>query len=848
MKKFALLLMLVFAAGCVWAADVPAFPGAEGFARYTTTGGRGGTVYHVTKLTDDGSEGTLRWAVKKSGVRTIVFDVSGTIELQSDLKITYGDLTIAGQTAPGDGICIKNRTVQVSASNVIIRFIRFRLGVDLPDTDGTLDADAIWGRNNSNIIIDHCSMSWSTDECGSFYDNTNFTMQWCFLAESLRGSLHPKGNHGYGGIWGGHGASFHHNILAHHDSRNPRMCGSRFCNQADLENVDFRNNVIYNWGGTNSGYAGEGGSYNFVNNYYKPGAATAESIIARIFQPSADDGTNSQAAGVWGKFYVAGNYVDGSAPYSNVKNGASKIAATNSDNWNGIHINTVNGSATQNDIKQSTEFEFADVTTHSAAEAFNVVLRYAGASYRRDAVDDRIAGEIANGSYTYTGSKLGGKGIIDSPSDVGGWPLLVSDEKPLDTDGDGIPDAWETVNGLNPNDASDGASLWSDGSGYTALEVYMNSLVEDVMKNGNAGAESAVNETYPSYVNPNSGISVVTLDASDVKQTSAVLHGTVATAEGTVVSECGFEYRKVNEAAYTRVSLSGTTLTYTLSNLSPSVVYVYRTYVVTQGGLSFYGDPVSFTTLAPGIGDSFFPSSMLDADGYYWFNVANDLQTQSYISDGIFVLVDADASATSYSAEKAGADASGSSGNGLVGCITVASRDRNVADSEGGSLFVILPDCARFKIFTSTTGTRTFKVFKKDENGDWNVVYTETGSSKGQAEYDLTDLLKSEKAVNVEIRNMGTGGLMIHGMSVYHTDLYSSVSRIAQGKVLSSPRMYGGTVWAEGAVRIEVYDLAGKCVACREASSADLSAMVPGVYIVRAIAADGSMATAKVVR
>lgn len=465
----------------LWCADLfsatPAFPGAEGFGMYVT-GGRGGKVYHVTSLADDGSKGTLRYAVNQSGARTIVFDVSGTIELTSRLKISNGDLTIAGQTAPGDGICLKNYETYIGADNVIIRFIRFRLGTDKPDvnSDGsvTLDRDAIWGRRQKNIILDHCSMSWCTDECASFYDNTNFTMQWCLVAESLRGSIHPKGYHGYGGIWGGKGASFHHNLVAHHDSRTPRLCGSRYSNEADNELVDLRNNVFYNWGATNSGYAGEGGSYNFVNNYYKSGPATKSSIKYRIFEVWADDGKNDQPQGVYGHFFVSGNYMEDKG---------------NGWDWNGFDINTSNnGSMNQNSVRSNVEYAVTPVSTQRADVAYEKVLKYAGASLHRDAVDARVVDDTRRRSYTAKGSVLGGLGIIDKTSDVGGWPELASAPAPTDSDGDGMPDEWESTYGLNPDDASDGASLASDGSGYTNLEIYMNSLVCELMADGVADA------------------------------------------------------------------------------------------------------------------------------------------------------------------------------------------------------------------------------------------------------------------------------------------------------------------------------------------------------------------------
>jgi pectate lyase len=444
-----------------------AFPGAEGYGQFAT-GGRGGKVIYVTNLNDDNNSGCLRFALNQTGPRIILFKVSGTIQLKSKLTITKGDVTVAGQSAPGDGICLRDYSVELQADNVIIRFLRFRMGDEAKQQD-----DAFWGRNHANIIIDHCTMSWSTDECASFYDNSDFTLQWCLLSESLRNSVHDKGSHGYGGIWGGKKASFHHNLLACHDSRNPRFCGSRYSNKPDLEWVDFRNNVTYNWGG-NSAYAAEGGSYNLVNNFYKAGPATSSSSKTRIIQPYPDDGTNSQPAGIYGKFYVAGNYVSGST-------------AVTMDNWLGVHphsnFNLYVPIITANELRSAKEYDVAAVTTHTAETAYQKVLAYAGASLMRDEMDKRIIQDVTTGTVTFkTGGNGSINGIIDTQAAVGGWPLLQSLAAPADSDDDGMPDAWEAANGLLKNNPADAQLTTVDGK-YPNLEVYLYSLVATITDN-----------------------------------------------------------------------------------------------------------------------------------------------------------------------------------------------------------------------------------------------------------------------------------------------------------------------------------------------------------------------------
>ena len=436
---------------------LPSFPGAEGHGS-VTRGGRGGKVIAVTNLNDSGL-GSLRSAIDASGPRIVVFHVSGTIDLKSRLRIKNPFITIAGQTAPGDGIAIKRYPLRIEADEVILRYLRLRLG----DETGE-NVDALSARYQKNIIVDHVSASWSVDETVSIYHCENVTVQWSLVSESLYQSRHEKGNHGYGGIWGANYSSYHHNILAHHSSRNPRFAsGSGY--------TDFRNNLIYNWG-YNSTYGGEKQQpgkpqfdfsvINMVGNYYKPGPATSSGPVRhRIANPWTRD-----ADADLGQWYVANNLMVGSAEVT-------------ADNWaGGVQIKW-RGEKPSGDVikrvKLDEPWSSMPIEQQSPEGAYELLLTHAGASLpKRDSVDQRIVKEIRSGSAefgeTYGG---GGKGIIDSQAAVGGWPELKSLPAATDADGDGMPDDWERQYKLDPRDATDGAKD-ADKDGYTNVEEYLN--------------------------------------------------------------------------------------------------------------------------------------------------------------------------------------------------------------------------------------------------------------------------------------------------------------------------------------------------------------------------------------
>lgn len=540
MKKTLLLAGILALGASLFAQDqAPAFPGAEGHGRFTT-GGRGGQIIHVTNLNDSG-EGSLRWAIAQEGPKTIVFDVSGYIDLKSQLNVS-SNTTIAGQTAPGDGITLRYYTLYFgNCDNVIVRFIRSRRSQVKDVNDG---ADATWGRRHRNIILDHCSFSWSIDEVASFYDNCKFTMQWCTIAEGLANPGHSKGAHSYGGIWGGKEASFHHNYIAHIQNRAPRFNGaryewdgwdkSRFENTVDAERVDFRNNLLYNWGNGNGCYGGPGGGYvNIVNNYYKAGPGTKnKTTVTEVSVGSSGNSTNEALRGLCSRYFIEGNYVTAASEPANY-------------DWKGVKYD--NGLVTQNGdkympdpkhkfgegvdyvviadkdhlkVKLDQPIDAGLVTTQSTETVYDKVMQYAGASLYRDAVDARYMEEARTGTVTYYGTEpyidaTGKKyptsntaGILDFINDpskeenpnTASYPALKCNVRPdsFDTDRDGMDDEFERLNGLNPDDASDALLYTLDPKGYyTNVEVYLNQLVEDIMKSGNADAIEAVDEYYP---------------------------------------------------------------------------------------------------------------------------------------------------------------------------------------------------------------------------------------------------------------------------------------------------------------------------------------------------------------
>ncbi|MBN1362752.1 MAG: hypothetical protein JW993_19290 [Sedimentisphaerales bacterium] len=435
---------------------IPAFPGAWGGGMFTT-GGRGGEVIEVTNLNDSGS-GSLRAAIEREGPRVVVFRVAGIIQLQSNLDIDNPDITIAGQSAPGDGICLANHSLNINTHNIILRHLRVRRG----RPEGGQGSDNIGGNPEGRIIVDHCSTSWGMDENLSLYrymkplprggtvklPTENVTVQYCISSEALN-----AGNHAFGGTWGGRDSTFHHNLFACNTGRNPSIGMSG--------EFDYRNNVIFNWRHRTMDGGDETSMINVINCYYKPGPAANRdmiSTIARIEQRDMYSPGNRWRPGNWypeaaprpGKWYVAGNIVEG-------------FPEVTANNWKGMR-------GPEEIARVNTPFEGWPVNQETALEAFESVLAKAGATLpRRDAVDVRVTNMVR------TGEVMTEAGIVNDPKEVGGYPdySFTSDEVPADSDHDGMPDAWEKTHSLNAQDVSDGP-LDTDGDGYSNLEEYLN--------------------------------------------------------------------------------------------------------------------------------------------------------------------------------------------------------------------------------------------------------------------------------------------------------------------------------------------------------------------------------------
>jgi len=448
MKKFILSIITIFSISSPIYAQLPAFPGAEGWGRYAK-GGRGGAILKVTNLNDSGP-GSFREAVTRSGPRIVIFEVSGTIDLRSPLQINAPYLTIAGQTAPGDGICIKRFPLRIkNTHDIIIRGIRIRPGIQ----SGLIgsEIDVIDVDSSQNVIVDHCAFSWSTDEgINTWHGAKMITVQWCVMSEPLNHSIHEKGPHGYCASIGGYKASFHHNLLANGAARNPSIAGN---NQNPTVMLDFRNCVISNWG--HRSCDGKPLSINLVNNYYKPGPATNEEVKRRIAR--IDNAERMGFSCIW---YIDGNTVEGFPEIS-------------ANNWAGGVDFEEGTSAERNRRKEP--FEAAPVITQPAGEAYELVLKYAGCYWNRDTQEERIIEQVRTGNYTASKN-----GLIDRVEQAGGWPELKTGKLPKDTDKDGMPDEWEQKNGSNATDPSDGKTI--SANGYMNIENYINSLLPDIYR------------------------------------------------------------------------------------------------------------------------------------------------------------------------------------------------------------------------------------------------------------------------------------------------------------------------------------------------------------------------------
>lgn len=464
------LYLIIFVAGFliilpdVHAQKPVAFPHAEGFGRFSQ-GGRGGDVYHVTTIEDYDPEietpivGSLRHAIfTHNRPRTVVFDVSGLIRLKAPINVTNSYLTIAGQTAPGDGITLCDNTFQIKGDepekkwihDIILRFIRFRHG-DVTAKSG----DGITSNYVTDYIFDHVSAGWTVDGIHDLRGGGDFTLQWSIYAEALNKSTHYRGNpHAMLGSFRDikKNISIHHNLMASSRDRHPTLGSGQ---RADTMAVcDFRNNVVYNWqGGTNLGEV----RHNFLNNYYKPG----ESSKFGYTQNNPLQIKSSRAENAKG--YVRGNYFE-NAPAEFNKDNYTAITYTNSGSYN---------STTRAKFEYNQPFVFGEdiPKTQTSSKAYELVLSHAGASFVRDAVDNRIVNDVKNGT---------GK-LLDSQKQVGGWPEYKSKPALQDSDKDGMPDEWEKKNKLNSNDGSDG-NKFSLNKNFTNLEVYLNGLVEHLYK------------------------------------------------------------------------------------------------------------------------------------------------------------------------------------------------------------------------------------------------------------------------------------------------------------------------------------------------------------------------------